>query len=84
MPMSLNRAAEQRAALNWVGTIGPLGCSALVVAIIAARVLGQWTPLERQLGDIPATTALLRALLACQLPLVWIFIETTPWRRIAA
>ena len=79
MPTSLNQAAEHRAALNLAGAVGPLACSGLIIAIVSAHALG---PLA---ADVPGSKAivagLLRTLFAVQVPLVWLFVETTAWRR---
>lgn len=84
MPTSLNRAAEHRAAVNWAGAVGPLACSGLVTAIILVRAYGLRLPLSEVMGEQPSASALLRMLFAVHVPLVWLFIETTAWRRYAA
>ncbi|WP_295635935.1 hypothetical protein [Novosphingobium sp.] len=83
MATSLNRAAEHRAAMNWIGMIGPLACSGLIVGIVAARSLMPWSPASEALADKAIVTQLIRTLFAAQLPLVWLFAETTAWRRYA-
>lgn len=83
MATSLNRAAEHRAALNWVGIVGPLACSGLIVGIVAARSLVPSSPASETLADKAVVAQLIRTLFAAQLPLVWLFAETTAWRRYA-
>jgi hypothetical protein len=83
MATSLNRAAEHRAAINWVGMVGPLACSGLIVGIVAARSLFPSIPAGEALADKAVAAQLVRTLFAAQLPLVWLFAETTAWRRYA-
>lgn len=81
MPTSLNQAAEHRAVLNWAGTVGPLACSGMIIAIIAAHALGPWPSAADAPGNRAIIAGLLRTLFAVQVPLVWLFVETTAWRR---
>ena len=83
MPTSLNQAAEHRAALNWAGAVGPLACSGLIIVIVAAHALGSWPPAVDAPANKAIVAGLLRTLFAVQIPLVWLFVETTAWRRYA-
>lgn len=82
MATSLNHAAQQRAALNELGAIGPLACSLAVLALVAARNFG-WTGLHAPILGHPALDIVLRLVLALEIPLIWLFLETTAWRRAA-
>ena len=81
MPTSLNQAAEHRAALNWAGAVGPLACSGMIIAIVVVHALGSWPLAVDALGSQAITAGLVRTLFAVQTPLVWLFVETTAWRR---
>ena len=81
MPTSLNQAAEHRAALNLAGAVGPLACSGLIIAIVSAHTLGPWPMAADAPGTKAIVAGLLRTLFAVQVPLVWLFVETTAWRR---
>ena len=83
MPTSLNQATQHRAALNWAGAVGPLACSGLILSIIMARSLVPWFLAAETLGDKAIVAGLIRTLFAVQVPLVWLFVETTAWRRYA-
>lgn len=81
MPTSLNQAAQHRAAVNWAGAFGPLMGSGVVIAIALARAIAPVSALTEALGSQPSILGLCRLLLFLQIPLVWLFIETTAWRR---
>ena len=81
MATRLNRAAEHRAAANWIGAMGPLACSGLVAVIVMLRAFALPLPLGGLIGDQTMTSALVRMLFGLQVPLVWLFVETTAWRR---
>lgn len=83
MRISLNRAAERRAELNRIGAVSPPICSGLAIAFVMAPKLASLCLGHRVFADAAMNAPLFWILVGLQFPLMWMFLETTAWRRVS-